>query len=281
MELNFNFDDKIITFCKQDQFRSYVRQAINDELFFKDILAKLNMNDTIDTKLDKKIPKQVKNELDKILPAMVETKVESKVPKQVKNELDRILPALVEAKILQYITNQFPAQVMKEISTQLPNYLNNNYAMQQLLNNHQNDLSYALEEKAREIINKIVNDPQYHVITSAHLAAIDEKCNQKINEIQSNASQQLFNNHNNFTTQLSDNSNKFSSQLRDMKTAVDVDMANLKQGLNNINQLYNRISMLEAKNTNLESDTSFLKWITSCIGVIALGTIGVIEYMRR
>jgi hypothetical protein len=66
-----------------------------------------------------------------------------------------------------------------------------------------------------------------------------------------------------------------------MKTTVDVDMANLKQGLNNINQLYNRISMLEAKNTNLESDTSFLKWMTSCIGVIALGAIGAIVYMRQ
>ncbi len=235
MSLDFiNFNEKIAYYCQSNSFKRYVRQAINDEIFWRDLLNNININNNIDNRLT------------------------SKLPDQVRHQLECMLPNMMEARYLNYIINRFPNQVSKEISNQLPVYLNNNYQMQQILDAHKISLKEKLELTVREILDKISNDPKYQEVVNSHLSAIDHNAEQKLDEITSNAN-----------TQLTNIQTFFDNQMKVMKKRVDENLSEFINLKKEVEQL-----KLEQKN-----DTKQLKWII--YGSIVCSSILTVIMTRR
>ena len=219
----FNIDDKLVTFCKGTDFKTYVKQAINDELFWRDIFSRWNLSDSIENKLNNKLPLHVKS------------------------EVERILPGIFETKFLQFMTYQFPAHVSKEINSQMPLYLNNNHTMQQILDTHKASLKSLLEKSVTEIMDRIVTDPKYNEVVNAHLSSIDAKGIETLKEIMDNAANQL-----------ATNNATFNSKLAEMKSKMDTEMSNLRSELSNLSELKNKMEKMEKR---YKKDITNLQWI--------------------
>jgi hypothetical protein len=242
-----NIDDQLIAFCQRENFKSYVRQAVNNELFWRDFLNKWNIDDMIDNKLN------------------------AKLPKNIKKEVQRIIPNLIEIKILQYITDKFPGQVNKEINNQIPSYLNNNYQMQEILRNHSSELNSQLEICARRILGELVKDPQYQEIMNTHLHEMERKYDNKVGEISLNAA-----------IQISNNDKTFNDELNKMKSKVNNNLLNLKQELEKINSLNKKIDELEINDSINKQKIGNLKWGMGGICVVFLSAIvGVYAYINK
>lgn len=239
--LKITFDDKIVAFCQGVNFKSYVRQAINDELFWRDVIARLNLTDAIDAKLT------------------------SKLPGQVKSELERILPDMLQTRLNQYMLQHFSAQVAKEINTQMPGYLGNNHQMQQILEAHKTTLNQQLEAAAREILNRVVNEEQYHVTTNAHLAAIDQKGVQALAENNEKATQQRTN-----------IKTAFDGELSAMKTRLDQTMTALTTSLGEMRSLQSELNSTKKKHSK---EISNLKWMMG--GMFAAFMVAAAVILRK
>jgi hypothetical protein len=201
---------QITTYCQGSDFKKYVRQAVSDEFFWRDCFAKLNLSDTIETKLSNKLPAQVRDEINKILPNLIET------------------------KFLQYVNNQLPAQVLKEINNQMPTYLNNNYQMQVILANHIATLQTTLDTDVRAILHRIVGGPEYHDITQAHLNTMHMMGQDKLNDITNNISEQ--------TRQHISNADR---QINDIKSTIKTDLVQLSNSLGKVDALTQKINNVE------------------------------------
>ncbi|XWV25624.1 putative ORFan [Tupanvirus deep ocean] len=232
---HINVNDTIVSFCQGNSFKNYVRQAINDEMFWRDLFTNMNLNNNIDNRLT------------------------SKLPDQVKRELERILPDMMRTRYLDYIVNQFPNQVAKEINNQFPSYLNNNYQMQQILDTHKSSLKQQLESTVRDILDRISNDPKYQEVVQAHLQAIDYNGTQKIKEISDNADSQLKNIR-----------NDFNQELYRMKNEVNSNLSNLSSQLSELQNIKNEISNIKDKQRD---DINKIHWLYG--GAIAVITIAL------
>lgn len=236
------FDDKIVSFCEGSNFRKYVRSAINDELFWRDIVAKMNLSTTIDDRLS------------------------SKLPSETRTQIEKMLPDMLKVRFIEYITEKFPAQVTREIKAQLPEYLNNSYQMQEILNKHKIALTEQLDATVRKIMEKIVNDPAHQEVCNAHLAAIDYKGELKINEISQKAE-----------SQMRDNKSRFDQELSQMKVSVSQEMFELKNSLSEVKLLNQRIETMNRKH---EKEITNLKWLAGCAIGLAATFLGIFAIMK-
>lgn len=216
---------EFITFCQGSDFKKYVRDAIDDRMFWNNIITNMNLNSTI------------------------ESKISSTVPKDVKNEVDRILPGLVETEFMKYSHNKLPKEVVKEVSTQMVLYLNNNYQMQQILETHKSNLNKILESSVREIMDRIMKDPKYQEVCDNHLRIINQNADNTINEMQ-----KRFDNEMNLMIK------RFNNQF------------------DTISNLQKKVTDLEKSTKNIEKEQrSNLKIITTAFSVI--GILGISSFL--
>jgi hypothetical protein len=215
----------------------YVKQVINDEFFWRDLVARLNLSNIISSELS------------------------TTLPNYVKNEVERILPSMIETKFLHYVIEKLPGHVGKEISAQMPSYLNNNTQMQQLFEHHKSSLRLQLESTVKEILDRLVNDPKYQEITNFHLAAINSRSDEKINEISRYAE-----------TQRKQQQFKFEQELHQMKLLVNQDMSELKNSLNEVQQLKLEITNVKEHYAN---EISNIKWIMAGASALIITITGV------
>ncbi len=123
------------SFCQTETFRSYVRSAINNNSFLDIILEDYRLNSIISSKLDDKLPQKVKEQL-------------------------RI---------------QLPDMVTSNIVKQLPSILNNDVTMQNILATHRDKLNIAISNSAKQIIENITNDPEYHEVNKKYFNAFENR----------------------------------------------------------------------------------------------------------
>lgn len=79
------------------------------------------------------------------------------------------------------IKNMIPGEVSLEIQKQMPTYLSNSVQMNKILNDHSHELNNILEQKAKTIINSIINDPHYHEINKKYFDTFKQKGDIEIN----------------------------------------------------------------------------------------------------
>ncbi|QKF94092.1 SH3 domain-containing protein [Fadolivirus algeromassiliense] len=202
--------------CTTDKFKKYVRDAVNDELFWRDIIQRLSIGNTIQTELN------------------------SRLPSQVQNEARRVVSEMVTQKLNDYTHNQLPSHVSKELSLQITNFLTNHVQMNQILTYHSEQLSQKLLQIATDTLNRLVNEPQYQMTTNAHLQAMQQKCDGKISDIQIACNNQL-----------SANSQKFNIQLDQMKQTANTEMAQLKDKLEKLDKQNKKLVQLEGETSSL------------------------------
>lgn len=228
----FNFDDRIITFCKGTDFRSYVRQAINDEMWWRDIFSKYNMADTIESKLNNKLPEHVRH------------------------EIANQLPAIFQARMDNYMLHNFPTQASREINTQMTAYINNSPQMYQILESHKATLKSLLEKTVHEIMTRIVSDPAYNQVVNSHITSINDRADQTIRTIIDNAGQQIM-----------ANNATFEAELSKMKKRMDSELSALRTELTTLAALKERVERMEKYH---ENEISSLKWLIGAVVVIPL-----------
>lgn len=192
-EKSFKTEKEIAAFCKKEIFKQCVRQAINDELFWKDILQKYSVA------------------------SIVREEMAREIPGKVKTEVGYIVPDLVEKKLNNFIANPLAAHIAKELNNQVPAFLANNYQMQQILASHSTNLNGILERAANDILNRIVHDPTHHELAQQHLQAIDAKGEAKIAEVNTRCQQMMVDHGYNFNTQVSAMKKQCDAELSELK----------------------------------------------------------------
>ena len=243
MSLNYiNFNNDIVSFCQGNSFKRYVRQAINDEMFWHDLFNNMNINNNIDNRLAVIIPEKVKYQLESILPNMMET------------------------RYLNYITNRFPGQVAKEINNQFPIYLDNNYQMQQILDIHKKSLRQQLESNVREILDRICLDPKYQEVVNSHLATINHNAKQKIDEIESNAE-----------IQSNTIKQEFNREMVYMKNHMNQNLSSLTMQLSEMASLKKELIDIKEKQKN---EVNKLQWIIAGTTALCLTAISIVAIIK-
>lgn len=251
-------EESFTAFCSTNEFKKLVKEAVNDEMFYSRIIQQLSIGNLVQQELNSK------------LPSLQETlKAKTKV----------LVGALTTEKFREYSQNQIPSCVAKEISSQIDKFLSNNIQVLQMVDFHTNQLNSKLTQTATETLVKLVNEPQYQIVTSTHLSAMDQKCELKIFEIQTACNQQLTNNY-----------SKFTDQLKELKQTNDKELSQLKGGLKELkdldanfsnyrmkstqrlNVLNDRIIMLEQQSTNV------LKWL---IGLSCTALAGAFYLIKK
>lgn len=226
---------QIVAFCKDDDFKTYVRQAISNEMFWRDLLTKLNLSNEIRTELN------------------------TQVPNLVRTELDRTMPNLVKSRIIEYLNDNLEKMIAKEMKSQLISYLENSPQMQKILTDHIRDITNILETKVREILAQIIDDPQYHVITSVHLQKMENKCEVQID----NALKKL--------DSRADESDKKMKQI----------ISALQEKLNKLDNTASEVTHLREKYSKMKKQISILNWGMGGMFILYVSTmLGVITYFR-
>ena len=58
-----NINGQIVAFCKTNDFTNYVRQSINNEMFWRDLLQRYSITDMVQSELNNKLPNQDINKM--------------------------------------------------------------------------------------------------------------------------------------------------------------------------------------------------------------------------
>lgn len=95
----------------------------------------------------------------------------ARVKEKVASEIKSQLPT--EAK--NYLMGHVPSIVSKEVINFLPQFLSQNHQMHEILQKHAGSMETQLESRSRTILQKVTDDPNYHVINRAFFDAIDRR----------------------------------------------------------------------------------------------------------
>lgn len=225
-----NINGQIVAFCKTTDFTQYVRQAINNEMFWRELLQRYSISD------------------------MVRTELNNTVPRQVKNEAQNIIGPLVRDQLDNYTKIQIPSHVAKSLSEQITGFLNNHVQMNQILINHSSSLNQQLYNSATETLARVVNEEQYHQVTSAHLNAMNTRFDNYINDLQKKTE-----------SLLASYDQRFNQKLQDIQNQVNKELESLVQ--TNI-----KVKEQETKINDLQNNL-FLTKVTFGVSVVALCSI--------
>lgn len=208
-----------------------IKQLNNDEVFRQ--IHELSNTD-----------KNIKNETDIILSEITES--------QITKEIERRL----SIQIIKEIEKQLPIQVTKEIKIQILSYLNQNYQMQQILDDHKLALRNQLESVVGEILNKFIDDPNYHKIIDAYISLINSKEDEKMKQIEKNTEKQL-----------NEHIYVFNNELEQMKKNSNRNLFELQNYLERTKDLKQEVSNLREKHS---ADISDIRWTLLGVSTLAI-----------
>jgi hypothetical protein len=151
-----NEDD---VFLHSKKFHERVTHIVNENEYFRDLIKNLQ--------IDSKIRDQLNYECTKLEKKLGDLKTEA----------------------TNSIIQNMPSQVAHQITLQMPSYLSQNAEMQKILKTHSGELEKELEVKARNILQSIVDDPQYHAINKIYFESLDKKADQELFLMRNNQSE--------------------------------------------------------------------------------------------
>jgi len=117
--------------------------------------------------------------------------IDSKIRESIKYECVQLGSHVNNLKTdaLNSIIRDLPSQVAHQITLQMPSYLSQNAEMQKILKTHSDELEIELENKARDILKSIVEDPQYHAVNKVYFESLDKKSEREFNLMRTNQSE--------------------------------------------------------------------------------------------
>lgn len=225
--------------------KTVVIEIMNDQLFLRNMIQQLSLENLIQKELNNKLPDHTKS---------------------IKEKVKTHVHDIVNNKLKDFQRDTIPSLVAKELTNQITAFLNNHTQMNQLIEYHTNQLNAALTDTARKTLSDLVNEPQYHLTTTAHLTSMSTKCDLKILEIQSVLNQQLSNNY-----------QSFDEQLKALKNTNNRELSELKDHLQETKQLNKDFSTYKVNTScnnqsiqNLQTQVTTLQWLLG-ITMIAIG----------
>jgi hypothetical protein len=231
---NNNLNNALVSFCQQEQFKKAVRDAVNNELFWREVLKSM-LGNNIETKIDNKLSDfkdRLKDTTSKLVDDLVKSYTKNKLPKTVATE------------------------VKDQLDKQITTYLNNNPQMIQLLSAHAKVLEETLYQSAKDTLDRLTNEEQYHSVTTSHLQNMTARCELTMNN------------------QLSTNIYKFNDQLKCQQQDFDKTIVYMNDKTNktleNFNNFNDRAKMLEKKIEDLQTWSTIQSVI---IGVVGIGFV--------
>lgn len=238
-------------FCAEEAFKNYVKNVVNNELFWKELFQKGQMDDKINNKIDKKISNVKKENNDEIAKKFNEFIV-MQLPLHLNNALN----------------NQLPGQLLK----QLPTFLGNDCTMQKLLTDHRNNVSNQMDREFTERMNGITNDDKYHEITRSYLDNVTNRGETQIKD-------QLAENNRKLSNQLQDNAQKFDTTMSEMKYLVNNSLSKVNGVNEAMSNLNGDLGKLKKEVKQLKSNAFMHNVI---IGVVGLCSIigGICYYVK-
>jgi hypothetical protein len=242
----------LINFCREEQFKQYVRETIDNRLFFDNLCQ----NYKLDSKIENKVKEQIGN---------------------VKQNLDDSVEKLVKKKL----RDQLPNNVTQELNTQLPNqllnqlpvYLNNNYQMRQILDTHSQQLNDRLTDLAKQTLDRLTNEEQYQIVTASHLNNMALRYNEAV-------SKQLQEQSNKFNENSAINMKTFSNALENIKQNADKTLSNFSEFNKKATNMNIDIAYLQKKVASLENKSYIANSILQLVGVCSV-IAGVCYYLKR
>ena len=171
--IKVNLDEyAVLKICRtaddfKEYIRQYVRQSVQDENFWRDLMLKFSIN------------------------SLVEKELNSKIPDKVKKSAGKYVPDLVENRLNKFLLNDLGGHVKKELNSQFTNYLNQHIQMNEIMSIHSSELTNKLTNLSTQIIDKIAAEEQYHVLRDALLSEMREKHEMELKAVQQRVSEQL------------------------------------------------------------------------------------------
>lgn len=211
----------------KESIKTLIKQTVNDELFWRDFINNLNLDSKINNQLNAKVPVLVKDETIKIVKRKVEIYL-----KDHSREL----------------SSQVEMLVSKELNKQVTSYLNNHSQMKQILEHHSNKMTGELQTIAKDTLERIVNEDEYHEITNAHLIGVDKRCNDCIKKHDENIKSQLNSNEEKFKQQITNSENHYKGKIKDLEyrlSAFDSSNSKIKNLMEKTDKQKNKIENLE------------------------------------
>jgi hypothetical protein len=233
-----NFDQLL----DSSRFKSKVSRIIEENDFWKDLFKTLQIEQKIKIEVDRKMLK-------------------------VKNNL-----MTLKSDALRDMLNKIPGNVALEIQSQLPKYLDQNATMQKMLNDHNisiqsmldaetSKMTKILEEKARNILNEIVSDPQYHQIHKVYFDEFNKNAHAAIDDFVKRGESEL-------------------QFVRENANRVEKDLCNqVSQTTDSLKNQLHKLSSLEQANEKLKKEVDSLHFQTNVSIALAIISFGASVFL--
>lgn len=186
------------------------------------------------------------------------------IPEKVQHETNRLVPNLVRSELETFARVQIPSHVSNALVQQLPGFLNNNVQMQQILREHSVELNQQLVDSAHTVLDRVVNEDQYHTMTTRLSAAITQKSEENLTRLTNEANRRL-----------NSNDSEFQSALAEMRNQVNTQ-------LQQVTESNRRLDTQDEKIKQLQGELSSLRWVVGiCSGsAVVVAAIGLFRYLQ-
>lgn len=185
-----DFDSRFASYCVTNDFKKFVRQSVSDEIFWRDYLSSVATRDLL-----------------------------SQIPEKVQSETNRLVPPMINRELETFSRVQIPSHVARALAEQLPGFLNNNAQMQQILHHHSLNLNQQLTDAAHIVLEQVVNEDQYHIMTNRLSAAITQKSEENLTRVNNDANRRLAANDEAFQTALTEMRRQVNNQVEALAEA--------------------------------------------------------------
>lgn len=171
---------------------------------------------------------------------IVNNAVDSKISKKT-DSLMKKLDESVNNKLSKYSQDQIPVIVKSTMSSVVPKYLNDSIKMNEILTKHSETLQHDLSLRGNAMLEKLVGDDKYHIVTNMNIAAGNQKFDTSIAICE-----------NGFALKMLEFDGKFNDEISSMKERVDKEITQVVT-------LNKRMAALESENRNLKNDITTLQ----------------------
>lgn len=249
-----NINGQLVAFCQTTDFATYVRKAINNEMFWRDILQQYSISSMVQNELNNKLPAQVKSET-----LLVVNKMVSEQNTKVSEQLDN------------YTRIQIPSHVAKALQDQITGYLNNNVQMTQILSQHSANLNQNLYDSANRILTDVVNDPQHYKLASQHIEIQNLKC-----------SSALIEQNKRFSENLVSHNGQVNEYLKKVNDRVSLELKNVTEANQKVEEQNKKITKQQDKINKLEQHIGSLQmYFGILVAVSGIAFTGIGYLMTR
>ncbi len=235
-------------FCREEAFKKFVKDSISSEIFLNNLCQSYNL----DSKIRAKVEEEIKN---------FKQNIESSTNKLVKSTLKEKLPLNVTGELI----NQLP----KQLTEQLPIYLNNNHQMNKILDVHSEQLKTDLEVLRNELYNSskkaidiLMNEEQYQFVTASHLNNMALRYNAEVErQLQENTAK--------FNENAQTNTLKFNETLEYVKQQTNSSLSKFENFNNQVNTINSQLLRMEEKIIKVRDTTA----THNIVNIFTIGSI--------